>query len=489
MRLYFLGICGTGMGNAALLMREMGHAVEGADERAFPPMSELLREQAITVHEGYSAERVAGLRPDLVVVGNAQTRGNPEVEWLLENPAQAYTSLPDLLGRELLGQRRSVVVTGTHGKTTTATLTAHLLREAACEPGYLIGGVPKGWGLGARLGASDAPFVIEGDEYDSAFFDKRSKFIHYRPNILILNNLEFDHGDIFRDLADIQRSFNHLLKLVPASGWVLVNGDDANLAALDPTPWTRRLRVGTGSDCDWQICDFQESPHGSRFRLVWRDPETARRALGSAADPAPLEVTLPLSGMFNARNAAMATLAARLAAPSPSAMLSQALAGFSGVRRRQEILHQDARCILIEDFGHHPTAIAQTLDSLRARYPQHRILAAFEPRSNTAVTNRFQAEFADALARAHGVLLAPIYRADKLPADQRLDREALLAHTARHGAQPPLPHQACRDFDALQATALETLQRATPDAPVLMVAFSNGAFGGILPKLCTALAN
>src|SRR5471030_1198308 len=260
MRLYFMGICGTAMGNAALLARAAGHDVLGADAGVYPPMSTVLAEAGIALHEGYDPGRLARLAPDLVVIGNAMSRGNPEVEWLLDTRALPFVSLPALLYEFVLKTRRNLVIAGTHGKTTTTALAAFLLRENRRDPGFLIGGVPLDPPMGSHLGAAGDPFVIEGDEYDSAFFDKRSKFIHYAPHLAVLNNLEFDHADIFRDLADVQRAFFHL---------------------------TRVVRVGTGEGCDVRIADFAESGAGAEFTLLWRGQPWGR-------------VKWSLPGLFNA---------------------------------------------------------------------------------------------------------------------------------------------------------------------------------------------
>lgn len=267
MKIYFMGICGTAMGNAALLARASGHEVLGADTGVYPPMSTVLSEAGIVLHEGYDPARLAALAPDLVVIGNAMSRGNPEVEWLLDTRALRFISLPAMLHDFVLQHRRNIVICGTHGKTTTTSLTAFLLRENGRDPGFLIGGVPQDPPMGHHLGTLSDPFVIEGDEYDSAFFDKRSKFIHYAPSIAVVNNLEFDHADIFRDLPDVQRTFAHLTRIVPRNGWVVMNGDDDNVRALGALPWTRVLRVGTGEANEVRISDFQEDAgvFGSRF--------------------------------------------------------------------------------------------------------------------------------------------------------------------------------------------------------------------------------
>ena len=319
MRIYFMGICGTAMGNAALLARAAGHEVLGADTGVYPPMSTVLAEAGIALHEGYDPARLQQLAPDLVVIGNAMSRGNPEVEWLLDFRALPFTSLPAMLHDFVLKGRRNLVIAGTHGKTTTTALAAFLLRETGRDPGFLIGGVPQDPPVGSHLG-SERLFVIEGDEYDSAFFDKRSKFIHYAPHIAVLNNLEFDHADIFRDLADVQRTFQHLARIVPRNGCVVLNGDDSNLRALGTMSWTRVVRVGTGEANDLRIVDFAEAGTGAEFKLVWQGQLWGH-------------VKWALPGLYNARNAAMAAAAVGLALnlAHPTALNIDALARFRGV--------------------------------------------------------------------------------------------------------------------------------------------------------------
>jgi UDP-N-acetylmuramate: L-alanyl-gamma-D-glutamyl-meso-diaminopimelate ligase len=455
------------MGNGALLMRALGHDVLGADQNTYPPMSDRLAEAGIRILEGYDAGRLQQLRPDLVVVGNVNTRGNPEVEWLLDTRAIPFVSLPDLLSRELLARRPAVVVAGTHGKTTTTTMTACLLRAAGVQPGYLIGGVPLDLPSGAEPGAPDAPFVIEGDEYDSAFFDKRSKFIHYCPRTLVLNNLEFDHADIFRDLEDVRRTFSHLIKLVPRSGAIICNSDDAQLESLVHVDWAPVLRVGLGERADLRIHNFQEHAGGSSFDLVYRG-----RPWGT--------VEWQLCGLFNARNAAMAAMAAAHACglADPTALSLSALQQFRGVKRRQEILLQQPQCTLISDFAHHPTAVRATLESLRARYPQHRLIAAMEARSNTACRNTHEAAFELALDTADSVHLGAVFRPERYPSDQRIDFSAM---AARLGSKATAHHS----NSALQQGLLEMLRTATQAC--IVVFFSNGSFDGVPAQLATAL--
>jgi UDP-N-acetylmuramate: L-alanyl-gamma-D-glutamyl-meso-diaminopimelate ligase len=479
LKIYFMGICGTAMGNAALLARAAGHEVLGADAGVYPPMSHVLAGAGITVHEGYDPMRLKKLAPDLVVIGNAMSRGHPEIEWLLDTRALPFTSLPAMLHEFVLKARRNLVVCGTHGKTTTTSLAAFLLRENGRDPGYLIGGVPHDPPTGSHLGAAADPFVIEGDEYDSAFFDKRSKFIHYAPHIAVLNNLEFDHADIFRDLADVQRTFSHLTRIVPRNGFIVMNGDDENLRALGPLPWTRVVSVGTGRENDLQVVDFTETATtalasasaGASFRLVWRGTPWG-------------EVRWSQPGLFNARNAAMAACAAGLALDekNPTMLKLDALARFRGVKRRQEILSATPRLTIIEDFGHHPTALAETLRSFRARFPVATLTAVFEPRSNTARTKALQAGFANALALADEVYLGAVNRAEKLAADERFDTDAVVRQL---GAQKVRAH-AFTDNQALLAK-LSSDALATSERPHVVVFFTNGSFDGIIPKFTAAV--
>ena len=471
MKIYFMGICGTAMGNAALLSRAAGHEVLGADSGVYPPMSTVLEKAGISLHDGYDAARLARLAPDLVVIGNAMSRGNPEVEWLLSTRQIPFTSLPASLHEQVLARRKNLVICGTHGKTTTTALTAYLLRSAGKDPGFLIGGVPQDPPVGSHLGSQSDPFVIEGDEYDSAFFDKRSKFIHYAPHVAVLNNLEFDHADIFRDLADVVRTFTHLTRIVPANGFVVLNGDDPNLKALGAMPWTQVIRVGLSEGCDVRISGFSESPTGSTFTLQWRDTPWAQVSWG-------------LTGLYNARNAAMAATAAGLALDPvrPSALSLSALASFRGVKRRQEILLSLPNLTVIEDFGHHPTALAETLRSLRNRFPGFVISAAFEPRSNTARTKVLEGAFQEALGLADEVYLGPVNRGEKLAIAERFDAPGVAAALRGRG----LFAEAYPDNEALLA-ALTGRVRSSGERPRLVAFFTNGSFDGIIARCVAAL--
>ncbi|MSU66345.1 MAG: Mur ligase [Opitutus sp.] len=471
MKIYFMGIGGTAMGNAALLAHAAGHEVLGADIGVYPPMSTVLAAAGINLFEGYDPARLEKLAPNLVVIGNAMSRGNPEVEWLLDSRALPFTSLPALLHDFVLARRRNLVICGTHGKTTTTALTAFLLREAGRDPGFLIGGVPQDPPVGSHLGAVGDPFVIEGDEYDSAFFDKRSKFIHYAPHIAALNNLEFDHADIFRDLVDVQRTFNHLVRIVPRNGFVVLNGDDPNLRGFGTMPWTRVVRVGTGEGNDVRLVDFTEAASAAEFKLRWRGQHWAH-------------VRWSLPGLFNARNAAIAATVAGLALEpaNPTSLPLASLARFRGVRRRQEILLRHRQLTVIEDFGHHPTALAETLHSFRAQFPGARLTAVFEPRSNTARTKTLEAGFMRALVQADEVYLGAVSRAEKLGTHERFDPEAVAQHLETQGVEA--------HFAATNAAVLEKLLANTlpvkEGKPHVVAFFTNGSFDGIIEKYVAA---
>ncbi len=466
MHVYFMSICGTGMGNAALLLRDLGHRISGADENTYPPMSDRLAEAGVEVMTGYDADRLAELNPDLVVVGNVNTRGNPEIEWLLDERRIPYASLPQVLSELVLKPRRNIVVTGTHGKTTTTSLTAWLLCNNGFDPGYLVGGVPRDLPTGAKVGSLQHPFVIEGDEYDSAFFDKRSKFIHYLPHILILNNLEFDHADIYRDLKDVQRSFQHLLKIVPRSGYVLANGDDHHVRELLNFNWTPVIRVGAGENCDLRIVDFTESPQGSAFKLFWKGQLWT-------------EVRWHLWGLYNARNVAMAALAAGLAMDpdNPTRLLLDSLQDFKGVKKRQEVVFEDAHRVLINDFAHHPSAIRQTLESMRQRYQGRRIALCFEARSNTACRNVLESEFEAAFGTADHIHLGAVYRPERYAEDERIDLPGIASRLG--------PRAHAYSSNSELAEGLLASLREDPEQVVCF--FSNGSFDGIPSQVAAAL--
>jgi len=385
MRLHILGICGTFMGGVAALARELGLNVEGSDANVYPPMSTQLEALGIGLMNGYAAEHLKPA-PDLVIVGNAMTRGNPAVEYMLDQQLR-YISGPQWLGETLLQGREVLAVAGTHGKTTTTSLLAHLLESAGMAPGFLIGGVPGNFEVSARVGGGK-PFVIEADEYDSAFFDKRSKFVHYRPRIAILNNLEYDHADIFPDVAAIQRQFHHLVRTVPGNGRLIVNAHDHHLAeVLAMGCWTPVETFGIGQG-DWQAELL--AADGSAFAV---------RRQGELIG----EIHWPLLGQHSVMNALAALAAATAAGADPRALLP-AFATFQSVKRRMEVVGEVGGVRVYDDFAHHPTAIATTLAGLRAKVGKSRIVVALEPRSNSMRLGAHAEALAPSLADADAVV-------------------------------------------------------------------------------------
>src|SRR5947209_3011914 len=352
-KFHFIGICGTAMGSVAAALQERGFKISGSDESVYPPMSIFLEEHEIKLHQGYRKENLPA-DADIVVIGNAMKRGNPEVETVL-NRKLFYLSLPEVLKNYFLRGKHNLVVTGTHGKTTTTSLLTWIMEKAGRNPGYLIGGIPKNLGQGAYLNDSKY-FVIEGDEYDSAFFDKRSKFVHYLPELVIVNNVEFDHADIFKDLDEIKLSFRRLLNIVPQNGMVLVNGDDPNCVEVAKDCLAQMIEVGFSKNCAQRIRDVAYLDEGSTFKL---GEDTFQ---------------IPLVGEFNVHNAAMAAMAARFY-DVPKTKIDSAFKSFAGIARRQELRGEARGVKVIDDFGHHPTASAYTLEALRHRYRGSRLWA------------------------------------------------------------------------------------------------------------------
>jgi len=457
MHVHILGICGTFMGSLALLARELGHRVSGSDANVYPPMSTQLEAAGITLQDGYGAANLAP-RPDLVIIGNALSRGNPEVEAVLE-ARLPYISGPQWLAEHVLPGRRVIAVAGTHGKTTTASLTAWLLEAAGLEPGFLIGGVPRNFGVSARLGGAGAPFVVEADEYDTAFFDKRSKFVHYRPEIAVLNNLEYDHADIFPDLAAIERQFHHLVRTVPGDGALLVaDGEPALERVLELGAWTPVSRFGTAATSPWRL--ELEREDASRFLVIHEQGEGPDVANEDAV------VDWSLTGEYNARNALAALAAARCLGVGLAAGAA-ALSRFESPRRRQELRGEVAGIRVIDDFAHHPTAIAATLGGLKAG-GEGRLLAVIEPRSNTMRLGTLRARLAESVAAADAVWW---YQPAGL--DWSLDEVV---------AASPVPSRVVDDLEALVAMVVAD---ARPGDRI--VAMSNGGFGGIHERLLAAL--
>ncbi len=444
------------MGSTAVALRALGYTISGSDEKVYPPMSDVLRNAGITVTEGYRAETLPK-NADVYVVGNAISRGNEELEALLDLKLP-YVSMAELLKREIIQGKRSFVVTGTHGKTTTTTMLAWLFESADRRPGFMIGGVPENFESGARFTDSDL-FVIEGDEYDTAYFDKRSKFLHYLPECAIVNNIEFDHADIFNSLDDILLSFQRFLNTVPRNGLVLLNGDDANCRNFKNHAPVRT--VGLGEGCDERIKITEASPASTAFEI----------------NGVPFAV--PMIGEFNVRNAAMCVCAARFAGLSDD-QIREGLASFKGVRRRQQVRGEAGGVTIMDDFGHHPTALRETLRGLRQRFPGQRLWALFEPRSNTSRRNVLQKELIEALKEADASIIAAVANPEKVKAEDRLDTEAVALAVTVAG-------KSCF-FEPTTDAIVARLQEDTRPGDVVVV-FSNGGFDGIHGKLLTALGS
>ncbi|MAG64755.1 MAG: UDP-N-acetylmuramate:L-alanyl-gamma-D-glutamyl-meso-diaminopimelate ligase [Pseudomonadales bacterium] len=448
MHLHILGICGTFMGSLALLARELGHEVSGSDANVYPPMSTQLAEQGIVLQEGYDPAHLTPA-PDMVIVGNAMARGNPAVEYMLDQ-GMPYMSGPEWLARHVLQDRWVLAVAGTHGKTSTSSLLAWLLEDAGMSPGFLIGGVPQNFGISARLGGTPF-FVVEADEYDSAFFDKRSKFVHYRPRTAVLNNLEFDHADIFPDLAAIERQFHHLVRTVPASGLIIHPAQDEALQrVIKMGCWTPRQTTGEGGN--WQARLLSDD--GSRFE-VWLDGE-----LQGVAE-------WQQTGQHNVANALSALSAARHVGVTPAQGIAS-LGGFRNAKRRMEKLAEVNGITVYDDFAHHPTAIATTLAGLRAQIGDAPLIAVIEPRSNTMRLGSHMAALPTSVADASQVFW---YQPAGL--DWSLDGVV---------ADSPVPAQVSDDLDAIVE---QVVGSATPQTRVVVM--SNGGFGGIHQRLIQAL--
>jgi UDP-N-acetylmuramate: L-alanyl-gamma-D-glutamyl-meso-diaminopimelate ligase len=454
---HFIGICGTAMGAVAAAMKERGMKITGSDSAVYPPISTYLESQGIPIYKGYRTTNIPD-KADVIVVGNAISRGNEELEEVL-NRKLPYISLPEVLKQQFLSRKRNLVVTGTHGKTTTTSLLAWVLQKSGKEPSYLIGGMPRNFSGGAKF--TDSPYVVlEGDEYDTAFFDKRSKFLHYLPEVVIINNIEFDHADIFENLDAIKLSFRRLLRVVPRNGLVIVNGDDKNcLDVIQDCP-APVIKVGTGSGNDRRITDVDIQGDHCDFTI------NAQR------------YAVPMTGEYNMRNAAMAVTASEFIGLSPK-KIADALKQFKGVARRQELRGEVGGVKVVDDFGHHPTAIIQTVDALKRRYNTGKMCAIFEPRSNTTRRKVFQKDLPLALGAAEMCILAPVADSHKVPEDDRLNVPQLLDDLARMGRQAFQEE----DVDAIVKRAMTLVSPGDT-----IVVFSNGGFGGIHDKLLEALA-
>ena len=463
MKIHLIGVCGTAMATLAALLKRKGNDVQGSDENVYPPMSTFLESEHIRTFSGYDGAHITS-DIDLVIVGNALSRGNVELETVL-NQKKRYCSLPEAVRDHFLWNARSIVIAGTHGKTTTTSLTGWLLIHGGVDPSILVGGIARNLGADGssyRLGGG-RDFVIEGDEYDSAFFDKSAKFLKYLPDIAVVNNVEFDHADIYADLDAIRLAFRRLVNLVPRSGLTLLGADSSDALAMKKFAQSPVESFGLSESADWRATGVTVSAEGQAFTIAHGGKEFTK-------------VLLPLFGAHNVRNA-LASVAVAHAVGIPAAAIAEGLRAFKGVKRRLEIFGEAGGVTVYDDFAHHPTAIAETLSGLRAANTRRRIWAVFEPRSASSSRSVFQRDFARAFGPADEVIIAPVFRTN-LPESERLSPEQLVADLKGAGQHA----RYAASLDDIVSTI--TREHRQGDLVVFM---SNGGFGGIHAKMLQAL--
>jgi len=465
---HLIGICGTAMASLAGMLRAQGHRVTGSDMAAYPPMSDQLREMGIVIMEPYAAQNLEP-RPDLVVVGNAISRGNPELERVLDERIP-MTSMAALIHEEFLVGRESLVVCGTHGKTTTTSMLAWIYevagsRKSEWKPSFLIGGVAENFGCSFRVTEGTRPFILEGDEYDTAFFDKGPKFLHYFPDAAILTHVEFDHADIYADLNAVKTAFKRLVNLIPRRGRLVAFDGSENVTECAGKAFCSVERYGFAKDSYWQAVDMKHEGLLTTWTLLRGGVEFAR-------------LRLPMAGEHNALNA---TAAAALAAGQgvPVAAIVEALATFKSVKRRLEVRAEVAGITVIDDFAHHPTAIRETLRALKSAYAGRKLWAVLEPRSNTLRRNVFERELVESLSLANEVVLASVFKSEAIPVLERLEPEHVIDALETRG----VPAVLCADADAIVAEIAPRVR-----AGDVVAILSNGGFGGIYTKLPAAIA-
>ncbi len=455
--IHLIGICGTAMASLAGMLKQRGFQVTGSDAAAYPPMSDFLASLDIPVSQPYSEQNLVA-KPDLVVVGNAISRGNVEIEYVLDQRIP-FRSLPRVLQDEFLPDREPIVVAGTHGKTTTTSMLSWIFQVAGRDPSFLIGGIAENFGSSFRLGAG-RQIILEGDEYDTAFFDKGPKFLHYLPQTAILTSVEFDHGDIYRDLDAVKTSFKRLVNLIPRKGLLIAWDGSPNVDDCVARAFCSVQRYGFQESSHWPIVDLQFEPERTRWTVLQQGRVWAN-------------FDYSLAGEYNVLNA---TAAAAMAAGFgiSAGQIAEALRTFRSVKRRLEVKAEIAGITILDDFAHHPTAIGETLRALRTRYAGRRLWAVLEPRSNTLARNFFQQELARSLSLADEVVIASVYRAGKYDDSERLDVDALATAISTNGCRGR--HLA--DADAIVAAITPELR-----AGDVVAILSNGGFGGIYDKL------
>jgi UDP-N-acetylmuramate: L-alanyl-gamma-D-glutamyl-meso-diaminopimelate ligase len=462
--IHLIAVCGVGMASLAGLLQAKGYRVTGSDENVYPPMSTYLAQIGIEFLPGYRESHITP-RPDLVVIGNAVTRSNPEAQAVL-NSGLPYISFPEALGEFLIGARNALVIAGTHGKTTTTALCAWVLERAGLRPGFFVGGVPINFGSGWNPGQGDT-IILEGDEYDTAFFDKGPKFLHYRPRNVILTSVEFDHADIYRDLDHVKTAFRRLMEIIPSDGCLLLCNDYSAAGEVAASARCRVISYGDSDGADWAAREIQVEQGRSRFQPCYR---------GHAEGI----VEVSVIGRHNVKNALAVYAMARAMGIERSKLL-EGFATFRGVKRRQEVRGEARGVTVIDDFAHHPTAVHETINAVKEAYPKRRLWAVFEPRSHTSRRSIFEQEFARALALADRVIVADLYLPEKVPEGERLSVQKVI----------DLINQTSGDERAVliadpQEIATHVAQNAAPGDMVLVM--SNGAFGGVHDKILKALA-
>ena len=472
-RLYFIRVGGTAMGGVAAACKALGDEVFGSEQELYEPMKGYLEAAEVEVYRTFDPAQVESIKPDRIVVGNAVSRGNPELELAL-NQKQTIVSLPQIVGEKLIGKNTSIVIAGTHGKTTTTAMTANLLESGGLEPGFLIGGVPGNFTVSCRPvprfrhNTQGGFFVVEGDEYDTAYFDKRSKFLLYRPYIAVVNNIEFDHADIFTNLEEILKSFRLFIRLVPQNGLILANGDDPNVASILGQAVSPVETFGLGDQCDWRADSISEGESGAKFDVRYRG-----ELMGS--------VEMGMTGEHNVRNM-LAGIAVARRAGMDFESIARGASSFVPPRRRMEVKGTWRGALVIDDFGHHPTAIKETLKALRAKYPDRRLIVAFEPRSNSTTRNLFQNELAHCFAGATAVALGALDRPERYSDEQRLDTSRLVDELCAQGIEAwslTLEEGREKDWGSHIREKFSEWVRADD----VIVLFSNGDFGGLRAML------
>jgi len=464
--IHLIGICGTAMASLAGMLKARGFEVTGSDTSAYPPMSTFLADLGVTVKQPYAAASLEP-RPDLVIVGNAISRGNVELERVLDERIP-FQSLPQIVYEQFLSGREVITIAGTHGKTTTTSMLAWIFKAAGKDPSFLVGGIAENFGSSFGLGKGEH-FIIEGDEYDTAFFDKGPKFLHYFPDAVILTSVEFDHADIYKDLDAVKTAFRRLVNLVPRRGRIVAYDANENVAECVHGAFCKVERYGFGAKANWRILDLKQDAARTRWSVLHDGKPWA-------------ELEFSLAGEYNVLNA---TAAAAIAAGYgiTSQQIAEALRTFKSVRRRLEVKAEVNGITIIDDFAHHPTAITETLKALRTRYPGRRLWAILEPRSNTMRRNVLQQELAKALTGADEVVVAGVFKSDAIPENERLDISAVMSDVKRKGKNA----RVISDVDAIVAMAVVEMRPGD-----VVAILSNGGFGGIyekLPQRLRAMAN